>query len=200
MNRRKKIKQLLEAHAKKANAKKAPKKKSTYISKADRLKLAAEATLRNESPADIEQIHAVTEQAFLNAPHTEHTEHTEQFIVKALRDAGALTVSLVAEHGARVIGHVAISPVSISDGAANWYGLGPISVLPAYQGKGVGAQLMEAALAAMPPRARQAVWYLATRITTAVLASGLSMAWYSPAYRLNTSRRGHLPVRLPTAR
>jgi hypothetical protein len=43
MNRRKKIKQLLEAHAKKANAKKAPKKKSIYISKADRLKLAAEA-------------------------------------------------------------------------------------------------------------------------------------------------------------
>lgn len=42
MNRRKKIKQLLEAHAKKANAKKAPKKKSTYISKADRLKLAEE--------------------------------------------------------------------------------------------------------------------------------------------------------------
>ncbi|PTS81999.1 DUF2986 domain-containing protein [Pseudomonas sp. HMWF032] len=43
MNRRKKIKQLLEAHAKKANAKKAPKKKTTYISKADRLKLAEEA-------------------------------------------------------------------------------------------------------------------------------------------------------------
>ncbi|MBX9764872.1 MAG: DUF2986 domain-containing protein [Pseudomonadaceae bacterium] len=43
MNRRKKIKQLLEAHAKKANAKKAPKNKCTYISKADRLKLAAEA-------------------------------------------------------------------------------------------------------------------------------------------------------------
>jgi hypothetical protein len=42
MNRRKKIKQLLEAHAKKANAKKAPKKKSTYVSKADRLTLAAE--------------------------------------------------------------------------------------------------------------------------------------------------------------
>jgi hypothetical protein len=43
MNRRKKIKQLLEAHAKKASAKLAPKKKSTYISKADRLKLAEEA-------------------------------------------------------------------------------------------------------------------------------------------------------------
>ncbi|MEK8082084.1 DUF2986 domain-containing protein [Pseudomonas sp. XK-1] len=44
MNRRKKIKQLLKAHAKKASAKLAPKKKSTYISKADRLKLAAEHT------------------------------------------------------------------------------------------------------------------------------------------------------------
>ncbi|WP_083491739.1 DUF2986 domain-containing protein [Pseudomonas taeanensis] len=44
MNRRKKIKQLLQAHAKKASAKLAPKSKSTYISKADRLKLAAEAT------------------------------------------------------------------------------------------------------------------------------------------------------------
>ncbi|TDF86199.1 DUF2986 domain-containing protein [Pseudomonas sp. H9] len=43
MNRRKKIKQLLEAHAKKANAKRAPKSKPKYISKADRLKLAEQA-------------------------------------------------------------------------------------------------------------------------------------------------------------
>ena len=43
MNRRKKIKQLLEAHAKKANAKLAPKSKPKYISKADRAKLEAEA-------------------------------------------------------------------------------------------------------------------------------------------------------------
>lgn len=45
MNRRKKIKQLLEAHAKKANAKLAPKSnKPKYVSKADRAKLEAEAT------------------------------------------------------------------------------------------------------------------------------------------------------------
>jgi hypothetical protein len=42
MNRRKKIQQLLKAHAKKASAKLAPANKSKYISKADRLKLAAE--------------------------------------------------------------------------------------------------------------------------------------------------------------
>jgi hypothetical protein len=44
MNRRKKIKQLLNAHAKKASAKLAPPSKSKYISKADRLKLAAESS------------------------------------------------------------------------------------------------------------------------------------------------------------
>ncbi|MDU9023342.1 DUF2986 domain-containing protein [Pseudomonas corrugata] len=44
MNRQKKIKQLLKAHAKKASAKLAPKNKPKYISKADRLKLAAESS------------------------------------------------------------------------------------------------------------------------------------------------------------
>ncbi|MCV9917884.1 MULTISPECIES: DUF2986 domain-containing protein [Pseudomonas] len=41
MNRQKKIKQLLKAHAKKASAKLAPKNKPKYICKADRAKLAA---------------------------------------------------------------------------------------------------------------------------------------------------------------
>jgi len=45
MNRQKKLKQLLKAHQKKANAKLAPKSnKPKYISKADRLKLDAEAS------------------------------------------------------------------------------------------------------------------------------------------------------------
>ncbi|WP_213878720.1 DUF2986 domain-containing protein [Pseudomonas sp. dw_358] len=43
MNRRKKIQQLLKAHARKASAKLAPASKSKYISKADRLKLAEQA-------------------------------------------------------------------------------------------------------------------------------------------------------------
>lgn len=49
MNRRKKIKQLLEAHAKKANAKLAP-RKPKYISKADRLKLAEQAGAEAQAP------------------------------------------------------------------------------------------------------------------------------------------------------
>ena len=50
--------------------------------------------VRPETPGDIEAIDKVTVEAFRNAPHT---EHTEQYIVKALRKAGALTISLVAE-------------------------------------------------------------------------------------------------------
>lgn len=96
-----------------------------------------------ETPADIQAIHHVTEAAFLNAPHT---DHTEQFIIKALRDAGALTLSFVAEEDGQIIGHVAVSPVAISNGAEDWYGLGPISVTPDQQGKGIGSALMNAAI------------------------------------------------------
>jgi putative acetyltransferase len=61
------------------------------------------------------------------------SNHTERFIIEALRAAGALTVSLVAEIDGRVIGHIAFSPLTISDGTQYWYGLGPVSVLPEYQ-------------------------------------------------------------------
>lgn len=87
--------------------------------------------IRNEAPGDAAAIEAVTVTAFLDAPHT---DHTEQFIVRALRAAGQLSVSLVAEHDGVIVGHVAISPVAISDGATDWYGLGPVSVLPPASG------------------------------------------------------------------
>jgi putative acetyltransferase len=99
--------------------------------------------IRNEIDKDITVITAVTIAAFLNA---EHTSHTEQYIVSALRNSGVLTVSTVAELDNKVIGHVAVSPVSISDGSKNWYGLGPISVSPDYQNQGVGSLLMHSAL------------------------------------------------------
>lgn len=99
--------------------------------------------IRPESPADTAAIHALTAAAFLNAPHT---AHTEQFIVDALRMAGALAISLVAEHNGEVVGHVALSPVSISDDSTGWFGLGPISVKPELQRMGIGSLLMQSAL------------------------------------------------------
>ena len=99
--------------------------------------------IRKETPEDIHSIDAVTIAAFLEAPHT---SHTEQFIVKALRDSGVLTLSLVAEVKGAVVGHVAVSPVTIADGTLGWFGLGPISVIPEYQMRGIGSQLMIEAL------------------------------------------------------
>ncbi|GAO21020.1 MULTISPECIES: GNAT family N-acetyltransferase [Burkholderiales] len=97
--------------------------------------------LRHETTNDIAAIEAVTIAAFANAPHT---SHTEQFIVRALRDAGELALSLVAEEHGQVIGHK----------AKGWYGLGPISVLPQRQGHGIGSRLMKQALSEL--RAMQA--------------------------------------------
>jgi putative acetyltransferase len=85
----------------------------------------------------------LTAAAFLNAPYT---SHTEQFIVNALRKSGKLSVSLVAEEDGQIIGHVAVSPVSISNSCNGWYGLGPISVAPERQGQGIGSKLVEQAL------------------------------------------------------
>lgn len=110
------------------------------------------ARIREEAPADVLAVEAVTVAAFLSA---EHTSHTEQHIVSALRRAGALTISLVAEIDGVLVGHVALSPVNISDGSTHWFGLGPISVLPAQQRGGVGSELMRAALAALRQRHAQ---------------------------------------------
>jgi putative acetyltransferase len=89
--------------------------------------------------ADVEAIRDVTVAAFETL---EISDHTEAFVIAALRDAGVLTVSLVAESGGRVVGHIAFSPVALSDGTADWYGLGPVSVLPEHQGQGIGKTLI----------------------------------------------------------
>jgi len=96
--------------------------------------------IRNETALDIEAISEVTIEAFKTLAIS---RHTEQFIIHALRKANALTISLVAEVDGRVVGHVAFSPVSISDGALNWYGVGPLSVLPSCHKQGIGKALMQ---------------------------------------------------------
>ncbi len=99
--------------------------------------------IRDETAADARAIGQVTTAAFETL---EISSHTEQFVVEALRAAGALTLSLVAEMDGRVVGHIAFSPVTIADGAPDWYGLGPVSVLPAYQRQGIGKALIWAGL------------------------------------------------------
>jgi putative acetyltransferase len=102
-----------------------------------------EILIRDETFDDIPHISEVTVAAFMSL---EISNHTEQFIIEALRDAGVLALSLVAEIGGHVVGHIAFSPVTISDGTTNWYGLGPVSVLPMYQRRGIGKALIQEGL------------------------------------------------------
>jgi len=100
----------------------------------------AKIIIRSETGDDITTISEVTAAAFKTLPIS---NHTEQFIIAALRVTKALTISLVAELDGRVVGHIAFSPVTISDGCPNWYGLGPVAVLPEYQRQGIGTALMQ---------------------------------------------------------
>lgn len=94
---------------------------------------------RPEEPDDRRPIFKLTEAAFKDMPFS---DGDEQELVDRLRKDGDLALSLVAETSEGIIGHIAFSPVTISDGAKNWYGLGPVSVWPELQGKGVGSALI----------------------------------------------------------
>jgi putative acetyltransferase len=99
--------------------------------------------IRSEKASDSGAITEVTTAAFRTLAIS---NHTEQFIINALRAADALTISLVADIDGQIVGHVAFSPVTISDGSTDWYGLGPVSVLPAYQKQGIGKALINKGL------------------------------------------------------
>ena len=99
--------------------------------------------IRSETSDDVSAIAEVTAAAFKTL---EVSNQTEQFVIAALRSTRALAVSLVAEVEGRVVGHIAFSPVTISDGSLNWYGLGPVSVLPEFQRRGIGSALIQEGL------------------------------------------------------
>lgn len=99
--------------------------------------------IRDETPVDIDAITEITIAAFTGHPYS---HNTEQYIVVALRAAKALTVSLVAEVDGHVVGHIAFSPATIDGRLCDWYGLGPISVVPASQRQGIGTALIHEGL------------------------------------------------------
>jgi putative acetyltransferase len=100
-------------------------------------------TIRREAEADIPAIRGLTSRAFADKPYSRQREAE---IVEKLRDTDALTLSFMAVKGPAVVGHIAVSEVGISDGTANWYAVGPISVDPDRQGQGIGSLILERAL------------------------------------------------------
>ena len=97
--------------------------------------------IRLETASDIAGIRHVTHEAF-------NHRAAEVKLVELLRERCELTLSLVAEVDGEIVGHVAYSPMTIEGAPAAFkaLGLGPLSVLPAYQRQGIGSALMRKSL------------------------------------------------------
>lgn len=110
--------------------------------------------LRTEMPADADELAAMICAAFARNPHSRQTEAQ---IVARLRGSGHLFLSLVAQSGqadapGALVGQVTFTRVTIDGGACDWFGLGPLAVLPYRQGVGVGAELVQQGLRALQER------------------------------------------------
>lgn len=93
--------------------------------------------VRVEREGDREGVYGVNEQAF--------GRPDEADLVDRLREAGAVTLSLVGVLDGRIVGHVLFSPVVLEmegGNTAEGVGLGPVAVLPEYQSQGFGSQLI----------------------------------------------------------
>ena len=98
------------------------------------------ATIRAETYEDIIAIRLVNNKAF--------GQKNEAELIDRLRNRGVLTISLVAIMNRQVVGHIAFSPVTVESESSNWEAitLAPMAVMPEYQRKGIGSQLVRAGL------------------------------------------------------
>ena len=95
--------------------------------------------IRAERPADIAAIRHVNALAFDTG--------TEANLVDALREQANPIVSLVAEEGEAMTGHILFSPVTLSSQPdLRIMGLAPMAVVPARQRQGIGSALVRAGL------------------------------------------------------
>ncbi|OON40249.1 GNAT family N-acetyltransferase [Izhakiella australiensis] len=109
--------------------------------------------IREEKNQDINAIETLTLLAFTDHPHYKPGEApVEHLIVNRLRDARAMTLSLVAEDDSGIIGHLAYSPISIDGRATHWHALAPVSVSPSRQRQGIGSRLIRKSIAMLAGR------------------------------------------------
>lgn len=104
-------------------------------------------TIRQETQRDYKLSEQVVEKAFQDA---NYSRHDEQLLVARLRRGEAFVsqLSLVAELAGEIVGHIMFTKVVVDDGREQHpsLALAPVSVLPQYQGKGIGSQLIKAGL------------------------------------------------------
>lgn len=116
-------------------------------------------SLRRENAADYRETEALTREAFWNNHVPGCDEH---YLLHVMRDAESFIPKLdyVAVLGDKIIGHIAYTHARIitGDGASHpALSFGPLSVLPAYQSRGVGGALIRHTLALARDMGHQAV-------------------------------------------
>ena len=104
--------------------------------------------IRRETPADERVVADVHAEAF--APMYPGGEPVEPGLVEALRASAAWLpqLSLVAESGGAVVGHVCVTRATLLPGDLPALGLGPLGVRERHKRSGVGSALMHAVLGA----------------------------------------------------
>jgi predicted N-acetyltransferase YhbS len=102
--------------------------------------------IREERSTDAAAIAALIEACYRDVPYSNHREHS---MVERLRGSAAYVpqLSLVAEIGGTLAGHVMMTRIRIVHGGGHHgsLALAPLSIAPAFQRQGVGAALVEAA-------------------------------------------------------
>jgi putative acetyltransferase len=101
--------------------------------------------IRRESKGDRDAIRSLTARAFSGPSFSDGTEPA---VIDALRETHALALSLVAVLDERIVGHVAFSEVG-PPAQHGWFALGPVSIDPEFQRRGVGSQIIQAGLQAL---------------------------------------------------
>lgn len=107
-------------------------------------------TYREERSGDAQAIHDLTAAAFAGKAYA---DGNEQELPARLNADGDMILSMVAEEDGEILGHVAASPARVG-AAEGWVAIGPLSVLPGRQGKGIGTELLRRALALLATRHR----------------------------------------------
>ena len=105
--------------------------------------------IRPEQPADVDAIRELVRLAFTGHAYS---NGTEPLIIDALREDGALALSLVAEVDGTVVAHIAFSAGAVGGSTPGWFVVGPVAVHPDYQRRGIGSELIEASLDVMRSR------------------------------------------------
>ena len=102
-----------------------------------------EIKLRQENENDYKSVFQLIEKAF---EKEEHSDHQEQFLVERLRKSDAFIpeLSIVAEVGNEIVGHILLTKLEVKNDSESFQSLAlaPVSVLPEFQGKGIGSKLI----------------------------------------------------------